>query len=192
MAKPFIGTGDHVTDDYFLTTQRLGFREWTMQDIPLAISLWGDVMVTNLIDARGQLTHDQVTERLTKEIASMKQYGVQYWPIFELATGEFLGCCGLRPYRLDDGTYELGVHLCADRWGRGYATEAGAAVINYAFEKLGAKGLFAGHHPRNAASSNFLQKLGFRHTHDEYYPPTGLQHPSYLLSLEEFNSGKKD
>jgi [ribosomal protein S5]-alanine N-acetyltransferase len=26
-----------------------------------------------------------------------------------------------------------------------------------------------------------LAKLGFHYTHDEFYPPTGLQHPSYLL-----------
>ena len=27
-----------------------------------------------------------------------------------------------------------------------------------------------------------LRKLGFRYTHDELYPPTGLRHPSYLLA----------
>jgi RimJ/RimL family protein N-acetyltransferase len=97
----------------------------------------------------------------------------------------------MRPYKLNDGIYELGVHLCADRWGKGYATEAGAAVIKYAFEKLVAKGLFAGHHPFNVSSRDFLLKLGFLYTHDEYYPPTGLQHPSYFLSVDEFNSGKK-
>ena len=176
---------------YFLTTQRLGFREWTMEDIPFAVSLWGDARVTHLIDARGQLSREQAIERLTREIVSMRNHGVQYWPLFLLLSGEFVGCAGLRPYRLDDGIYELGVHLCADRWGNGYATEAGSAIIDYAFEKLDAKGLFAGHHPRNASSKHFLQKLGFRYTHDEYYPPTGLQHPSYFLSLEEFTARKE-
>jgi hypothetical protein len=27
-----------------------------------------------------------------------------------------------------------------------------------------------------------LEKLGFRHTHDELYPPTGAEHPSYRLT----------
>jgi RimJ/RimL family protein N-acetyltransferase len=54
-------------------------------------------------------------------------------------------------------------------------------VISYAFETIGAKALFAGHHPENAASRRVLAKLGFRHTHDELYAPTGLLHPSYLL-----------
>jgi RimJ/RimL family protein N-acetyltransferase len=59
-------------------------------------------------------------------------------------------------------------------------------VIEYAFNILGVKALFAGHSPANEASRRLLEKLGFRYTHDEYYPPTGLNHPSYLLASEEF------
>jgi RimJ/RimL family protein N-acetyltransferase len=64
----------------------------------------------------------------------------------------------------------------------GLALEAGGAVINFAFANLGAKALFAGHHPQNAASRTVLEKLEFRFTHEETYPPTGQMHPSYLLS----------
>jgi hypothetical protein len=39
-------------------------------------------------------------------------------------------------------------------------------------------------HP-NETLRVLLEKLGFRYTHDEYYPPTGLRHPSYLLKAEE-------
>jgi len=31
-----------------------------------------------------------------------------------------------------------------------------------------------------------LKKLGFAYSHDEYYAPTGLKHPSYLLNKELF------
>ena len=58
--------------------------------------------------------------------------------------------------------------------------------MGYAFNTLGVKGLFAGHNPANEASRRLLEKLGFRYTHDEYYPPTGLNHPSYRLTAEEF------
>ena len=78
--------------------------------------------------------------------------------------------------------FELGFHVCADHWGKGIATEAARAVIAFAFDELQASALFAGHHPENVASRRTLERLGFRHTHDELYPPTGLQHPSYLLA----------
>ena len=81
----------------------------------------------------------------------------------------------------DEDIFEIGFHLCSPYWGHGYATEAARTVIDYAFEKLQVKGLFAGHNPGNALSKNTLMKLGFQYIHDEYYRPTGLLHPSYIL-----------
>jgi RimJ/RimL family protein N-acetyltransferase len=63
--------------------------------------------------------------------------------------------------------------------------------MEYAFRALGVKALFAGHNPGNTASRRVLEKLGFRYTHDAYYPPTGLNHPSYLLTPEEFARAQK-
>jgi hypothetical protein len=57
----------------------------------------------------------------------------------------------------------------------------------YAFTDLKGGGLFAGHHPKNDASRLLLIKLDFRYTHDEYYEPTGLQHPSYLMEAADLN-----
>ena len=164
---------------YFLTSDRLGFRCWSSDDLPLASALWGDKTVTALIG--GPFPPAQVAERLRREIATLDQYGVQYWPIFLLAGGQHAGCAGLRPYRLEDRVYELGFHLRRECWGRGLAEEAGRTMISYAFESVRAKALFAGHHPENRASQRVLEKLGFRFTHEELYPPTGRMHSCYLL-----------
>lgn len=145
----------------------------------LAMGLWGDAEVTRLIG--GPFSGAQVRERLAREIATFRQHGMQYWPVFLLASGEHIGCCGLRPYRLENRVYELGFHIRKAHWGRGYAQEGARTVIGYAFGALGAAALFAGHHPANEASRRLLRKLGFEYTHDEYYAPTGLDHPSYLL-----------
>lgn len=164
---------------YFLTSQRLGFRPWEEHDLPLAQQLWGDPRVTALI--AGAMTAAQVAERLQREIAQQNEFGVQYWPIFWLDGGEFVGCCGLRPYR---EIFELGFHVRPEFWGRGLAEEAGRAVIGYAFEKLQQAELFAGHHPQNGASRRVLEKLGFVSVGEELYPPTGMMHPSYILKAE--------
>ena len=166
---------------YFLRSERLGFRRWTSEDLDLAMGLWGDPLVTRLIDSRSQLSREAVAERLQTEIATCARSGIQYWPIFLLATDEHVGCCGLRPHDLPARVYELGVHIRSRYWSRGYASESSRAVIDYAFGVLGAGSLFAGHNPSNDASRRLVMKLGFRHTHDELYPPTGLMHPSYTL-----------
>jgi RimJ/RimL family protein N-acetyltransferase len=175
---------------YFLHTQRLGFRPWTSADLDLALGLWGDPAVTRFIG--GPFSTLQVRERLRHEIANLTAYGVQYWPIFLRTDDTHVGCCGLRPYPPAPGVYEIGFHLRSAYWGHGFAVEAAQAIIAYAFERLRAAGLFAGHHPAHAASRQVLSQLGFRYTHDEFYAPTGLKHPSYRLSAEEYGERRRD
>ena len=182
-----MGVNGSPTRDYFLTSERLGFGHWSTGDLMLAQDLWGNAEVTSLIG--GPFTDEQIEQRLSREIACMNAFHVQYWPVFLLENDQHAGCAGLRPYRLDQHIYELGFHLRPEYWGRGLAQEAGRAVIAFAFEKLGAEALFAGHHPANSASRRVLAKLGFQFTHDEFYPPTGLTHRSYLLTRRDYSRG---
>ncbi|HTS11303.1 MAG TPA: GNAT family N-acetyltransferase [Candidatus Limnocylindrales bacterium] len=167
---------------YFLTTGRLGFRCWDAGDLRLAMELWGDPEVTAMIG--GPFTEEMVRARLEREIAQMRERGVQYWPIFLREGGEHVGCAGLRPYRDEARVYELGFHLRRAFWGQGFASEAGRAAIEYGFGTLGAEALFAGHHPKNEASRAVLLKLGFVREGEELYPPTGEMHPAYWLRRE--------
>ena len=57
---------------------------------------------------------------------------------------------------------ELGYWVGADRWGRGYATEAARAVVSFGFTALGLNRIQARHFLRNPASGRVLQKLGMR------------------------------
>ena len=169
--------------DYFLRSTRLGFGIWTAEDLPLALGLWGDPDVTKLTG--GPFSKAQVLERLSREIVGRERHGIQYWLIFLLRTGEHVGCCGLQPHNPIDGVVELGFQLRKMFWGQGFGREAAETVITYAVTTLGVSGLYAGHHPNNEASRRTLEALGFRYTHDEFYPPTGQVEPCYLLQKED-------
>lgn len=170
---------------YFLESDRLGFGHWTADQLDLATRLWGNPLVTRYITRTGQMTEPEIAARLAREVESGAKHGIQYWPLYLKADGSFLGCCGLRPYDLDQGIAEVGVHLLPEAWGKGYAQEATRAVIGYAFDKLGLQALFAGHNPNNTASAAVLRKLGFVRTGEEFYEPTGLWHPAYLLRRDD-------
>ncbi len=172
-----------IHEKYFLKTSRLGFRHWHENDFDIALGLWGDYKVTKYFDSRGRLSRGEVKERLQQEIMNQKGHGVQYWPIFLLKSHVHVGCCGLRPYDLSLQIYEIGFHIRSTLWRHGYGREAATAIIAYAFSRLDAKALFAGHNPENEASRYLLGQLGFCYTHDEFYPPTGLNHPSYQLKI---------
>ena len=179
------------SERYFLKTKRLGFRQWLQDDISNAIGLWGDHEVTKYFDARGKLTQDQIQERLANEITNQKKYGVQYWPMFLLESNVHVGCCGLRPYDLSKQIYEIGFHIRSNHWRHGYGREAAVAIIEYAFKTVKVNALFAGHNPKNDISRYLLEQLGFCYTHEEYYPPTGLIHPSYLLKVNDYHINKQ-
>ncbi len=165
--------------DYFLKTKRCGFSHWKAEDLPYAISLWGQPEVTRYITASGVYTHGEIQHRLMLEIDNLSRYGVQYFPVYALDSTALIGCCGLRPYKEQPNIYELGFHLRKEFWHQGYASECGRAMMDYAFRVLGAVELKAGHNPNNIASKKVLQKLGFCPEGEEYYPPTGLYHPLY-------------
>lgn len=165
--------------DYFLQTERIGFSKWRNSDIGLAKLLWGNPEVTRFICAAGKFSEKDIVDRLDREVYNDKKYQVQYWPVFQLSSNEFIGCCGLRP-RVEI-EYEIGFHFRPEFWGQRYASEAANAVIDYAFRVLKADKLFAGHNPNNVASRKTILRLGFAYIGDEFYEPTGLQHPSYEL-----------
>lgn len=79
-----------------------------------------------------------------------------------LPNGTIIGACGVSV--LDDPLPELGYWLGTDFWGKGYATEAVRAVIDYAFEELMHDGLQAGARVTNPASRRVLEKCGFQWT----------------------------
>jgi transcriptional regulator with PAS, ATPase and Fis domain len=84
--------------------------------------------------------------------------------------------------------YELGFHLRPPYWRRGLAMEAASALITFAFGNLGAKALFAGHHPANSESHRILTKLGFRYTTTSPipHPPPTTHLPPTTSALSQF------
>lgn len=59
-------------------------------------------------------------------------------------------------------TYELGWVIAPEQQRQGYATEAAIAVMDYAFDHLGAHRLIATCQPENAASWRVMEKMGMR------------------------------
>ena len=72
-------------------------------------------------------------------------------------SGVLVGCIGLDRR---DGTMEMGYWIARAHWGRGYASEAGRAVLDIA-RMLGHARLQASHFVDNPASGRVLRKIGF-------------------------------
>ena len=77
------------------------------------------------------------------------------------ADGTFLGWISLSRWNPDHRSAALGYCLGEAAWGRGYATEAARAVLEWAYAALDLNRVQAETDTRNVASARVLEKLGF-------------------------------
>ncbi|MEI5887862.1 GNAT family N-acetyltransferase [Bacillus albus] len=82
--------------------------------------------------------------------------------IFEKSSQQYIGYCGLGPLDFELISTEMYYALSYDKWGKGYATEATCALLQYAFLKLGINRIVAVVFPKNKASIKVIEKLGFQ------------------------------
>ncbi|WP_423601998.1 GNAT family N-acetyltransferase [Sphingomonas sp. MS122] len=144
----------------FARTQRLMLRPGWIEDAPeLARAIGHREVVRNLGRAPWPYTLGDAEDFLgTERTASDTSFLIC---VLEDGTSRIIGGVGFGPY--DDEPYEMGYWITPDAWGRGYATEAGAAVVRIA-RALRVPRLAAGHYIDNPASGRVLRKLGFRPT----------------------------
>ena len=76
--------------------------------------------------------------------------------------GELVGVAGLHRIDRDQLSAELGYWIGVPWWGRGYATEAAAAVVRHGFDELGLHKIHAHYLARNPASGKVLERIGMR------------------------------
>jgi len=102
----------------------------------------------------------------------------------EGAYPRLIGGIGLNVTARDSA--ELGYWLTPRAWGRGYATEAGHAVIDMARHALPLRRIEARHHLDNPESRRVLEKLGFREVRREpsFSLARGRDVDSAVLALE--------
>ncbi|KMK68404.1 GNAT family N-acetyltransferase [Puniceibacterium sp. IMCC21224] len=87
--------------------------------------------------------------------------GYSWWSLFLHRSNEVIGAaCVQNLANQPDAPLEIGWRLRPEFRGQGYATEAGRAAVNFAFDTLGARYLMAVAHPENLASHRVMQRLG--------------------------------
>ncbi|MCT2587691.1 GNAT family N-acetyltransferase [Actinophytocola gossypii] len=157
-----------------LTTERLVVREWELDDADAALEIYGVDKVTRwLTPAMGQIA-DTDAMRLLLQAWIEDQPNMLpprgRWAIQRRDTDEVIGGLGIRllpPYEED---LELSWQLRPEAWGHGYAAEAGAALISWAFTQE-IDELFAVARPSNTRAIGTAKRLGMTWVGetDKYY-----------------------
>ena len=145
----------------FIKTERLILRTAQSSDLkPLHNHIFSDPNVSKLLFSGGTFTESQSREFFDSKfnVDGSEAYG--FCVIAERETNDIVGFAGLIKARhLSSDDYEFGFALAKNSWGKGYATEIGRGQIDWAFNDLGLKQVFALVDPENFGSIKVLEKL---------------------------------
>ena len=137
-----------------MRTQRLFLRALTHRDARRIALLAGDWDVARMT---GRIPHPYSIERAEEWITDLSEGERVFGITHRMA---LIGVCGYMP---DGNSAEIGYWLGKPWWGKGFATEAAAALIEHCFNEAGFERVTCGHFRDNPASGKVIGKLGFRY-----------------------------
>ncbi len=151
---------ENLRDEFGLETDRLLLRPWRMSEGVILREIWSErdprVPPHRRIDALGNPT----VAHLEREIIAYKPASVGLLAVELKETGRVIGYSGLIDSGRGAREPELAYELLRRHWGRGYATEASWAILNWArssrYERL-----WATVWDWNAGTRRVLAKIGF-------------------------------
>ncbi len=164
-----------------LRTQRLILRDWRDADLEPFARLNADPVAMehfpSTLDTAATVELIEVIRRRWRDD------GRCWWAVEELATGSFVGAVGLMLVHFDAPFHdvehapatEVGWRLLPSMWGRGYATEAASASVDWGFEHLGLDEIVSFTVVDNVRSRRVMERLGMEHD-----PAGGFEHPGVV------------
>jgi RimJ/RimL family protein N-acetyltransferase len=162
-----------------IETERSRLREITREDFDDLYEIWSDPEAMRLfprtLDPGGML------EWIERNLHRYQTHGHGLWAVILPAEGKLIGDCGLVIQDVAGvEELEVGYHFNPKYWGRGYATEAARACMEYAFDHLGRRRVISMIRPENLASRRVAERNGLRIEREIFW--RGYQH--YMYSLE--------
>ena len=143
-----------------LETDRLKLREMTMDDVDPLLVIFSNPEV---MKSFGGLLFDrkQMEQWVRRNLDHQRQYGYGLFSVMLKFNDVLVGDCGLEHMEVD-GQAEVGIgyDFRSDYWGRGLATEAAAAVRDFALVELALPRVVSLIRPDNVASLRVAEKIG--------------------------------
>jgi RimJ/RimL family protein N-acetyltransferase len=141
-----------------LHSERLTLRMLQESDFEQYWELHRDPDVTRYT-TRTQLKREEAWRHLAVIVGHWHLRGFGMWGVFEKETQRL---CGRVGFHQPDGwpDFELGWTLGRAFWGKGYASEAAARCVRFAFEEMGRDHLISLIDPENVGSIKVAERIG--------------------------------
>jgi RimJ/RimL family protein N-acetyltransferase len=160
-----------------LTTERLVLRPFVRHDLAELAAIHAEPSFW-WYPLRGPMDEKETAGFLDRVIGRYETDGFGVEALIDRASGTMLGWAGLAvPHFLPDllPVVEVGWRLASAYRGRGLATEAGGAAVDWGFTEAGLPRIVSIYEPENEPSGRVMERLGF----------------TYLLTTTATTSGEK-
>lgn len=156
-----------------IETERLLLRELLFSDADGMFELDSNPKVHLFVGNNPVKNIEESIEYIHFVHKQYKDFGTGRWAVVLKETNEFLGWSGIK-FITDEinghkNFYEIGYRFIEKHWGKGYATEAGKAFVDYAFNEMKVDALYAYADAGNENSRKILEKLGLRYVNSFEY-----------------------
>jgi len=148
-----------------LTTERLVLRPFEADDLDELVAIHAEESFW-WYPRRGAMSAEETGAFLNTMRRRYEEDGFGIEALIERTSGKMIGWAGLAvPHFLPEilPAVEVGWRLSGAYRGRGLATEAGAAAVDFGFTKAGLECIVSLYEPENVASGRVMQRLGFTH-----------------------------
>ena len=165
-----------------LETERLVIRSWVPSDRADFQALTEDPEVMHYVHGGVPYTSEEVDEWFARQARQVTHDNVCMGALIEKATDRIIGIAGTQPLGTT-GDLEIGWWLARASWGRGYATEAGAAAMNHVLDSLGRRRVVAIIDPGNEPSKRVVARLGMHYEARYTGAQLGHRKPEIVVDL---------
>jgi RimJ/RimL family protein N-acetyltransferase len=145
-----------------LPAVRLSLRWLTGSDVDALYTVFSDPEVMRYWSWLPWTERGQAVELLESIEEGFRNQTLFQCGIARREDDRVIGTCSLYNFDLGNRRAEIGYILGRAYWGKGYATEALTALIEYVFQTFSLHRIEADVDPRNAASIRLLERLGFQ------------------------------
>lgn len=150
-----------------LETTRMILREFILNDLEDFHSLETNESVIKYLTNYPKRSIEESGELLNQVISQYSNFKTGRLAIIDKATQGFIGWCGIKFNKHKRHTYEnfydLGYRIHPNFWGKGLATEASAACLNYGLNELALSKINAIVNTQNTQSLKVISKVGFNY-----------------------------
>jgi RimJ/RimL family protein N-acetyltransferase len=161
-----------------IETGRLILREQRLEDFYPYAEMWAHPDVTRFTTGK-PLSREDAWAKFARMSGFWALSGYGFWALEEKASGAFIGQAGLADFRRDiepslDGKPEFGWGLTPAAQGKGYATEAISAALDWAQRTLPARTYCCIIDPANEPSIRVADRCGFERRCEAIYKNTPI------------------